>query len=389
MLKSHGTPHIATCFNTFLARARGTVVVLILSSLSGITVAQSSVLTANHYVADVSKAPSMRGEIAQLYVRERMLPNTKAASGDVVLFIHGAGTPSEVAFDVPYAGYSWMEFLAEAGFDTFAMDTTGYGRSTRPYVMNDPCNMSVTQRDQLIPELAETGCTASYGFAATTIESDWDDIDAVVDYVRALRGVSKVHMVAWSLGGPRAAGYAALHPKKVDRLVLLAPAYGRNRSSAAPVQLPVPGPAFSKQSRTDFDNNWNRQVECKNQYSAPVADAVWRAMLESDPVGATWGEGVRRAPRTTVWGWGQDVVAATDHPMLLVSPAHDKQIPPERVRELYEDLGSSSKVLLDLACSSHNAMWEINQRILFDATKQWLRSGNVDGVSNGVIRRGY
>ncbi len=274
MLKSHGTHHIATCFNTFLARARGAVVVLILSSLSGITVAQSSVLTANHYVADVSKAPSMRGEIAQLYVRERMLPNTKAASGDVVLFIHGAGTPSEVAFDVSYADYSWMEFLAETGFDTFAMDVTGYGRSTRPYVMNDPCTMSVTQRDQLIPELAETGCTASYGFAATTIESDWEDIDAVVDYVRALRGVSKVHMVAWSLGGPRAAGYAVLHPEKVDRLVRLAPAYRRNKSSAVPLQLPVPGPAFSKQSRADFDNNWNRQVECENQYSAPVADAV-------------------------------------------------------------------------------------------------------------------
>lgn len=379
----------ATSSAAFSTGARAAVMFVLFSFLSGFAVAQSAVLTVNHYVADVSKAPSMRGEIAQLYVRERMLPNTKANSGDVVLFVHGAGTPSEVAFDVPYAGFSWMEFLAEAGFDTFAMDTTGYGRSTRPYVMNDPCNLSEAQRDQLIPELAESGCTPSYGYAATTIESDWDDIDAVVDYVRALRGVGKVHMVAWSLGGPRAAGYAALHPEKVDRLVLLAPAYGRNRSSQAPEQLPVAGPAFSKQSRTDFDNNWNRQVECENQFSTSVADAVWDAMLESDPVGATWGEGVRRAPRTTVWGWGQDVVAATDHPMLLVSPAHDKQIPPERVRELYEDLGSSSKVLLDLACSSHNAMWEMNQSILFDASAQWLRSGSVDGESNGVIRRGY
>lgn len=376
-------------FDICFASARTAVPLVILNCLSSVSVAQSTVLTVNHYVADVSKAPSMQGEIAQLYVRERMLPNIKANSGDVVLFIHGAGTPAEVAFDVPYADYSWMEFLAEAGFDTFAMDTTGYGRSTRPYVMNDPCNMSVAQRDQLIPELAESGCTASYGFAATTIESDWNDIDAVVDYVRALRGVPKVHMVAWSLGGPRAAGYAALYPEKVDRLVLLAPAYGRNRSSEAPEQLPVAGAAFSKQSRTDFDNNWNRQVECDNQYSAPVADAVWGAMLESDPVGATWGGGVRRAPRTTVWGWGKDVVGATDHPMLLVSPAHDKQIPPARVRELYEDLGSSSKVLMDLACSSHNAMWEMNQQILFDASQQWLRSGNVDGENNGVIRRGY
>lgn len=374
---------------TFFASARVVLLLSIFSCSSSLTRAQPAVLTVNHYVAGVSKAPSMHGEIAQLYVRERMQANTKAGAGDVVLFVHGAGTPAEVAFDVPYAGYSWMEFLAEEGFDTFAMDTTGYGRSTRPYVMNDPCNMSVTHRDQLIPELAESGCTPSYGYAATTIESDWDDIDAVVNYVRALRGVRKVHMVAWSLGGPRAAGYAALYPEKVDRLVLLAPAYGRNRPSAAPSQLPVSGPAFSKQSRKDFDNNWNRQVECENQYSAFVANAVWSAMLESDPVGATWGPGVRRAPRTTVWGWDKDVVGATGHPMLLVAPAHDKQVPPERVSELYEDLGSSSKVLLDLACSSHNAMWEMNKHILFDASEQWLRSGNVDGESNGVIRRGY
>ena len=53
-----------------------------------------------------------------------------------------AGTPAEVAFDVPQPDYSWMAFLARAGFDTFAMDTTGYGRSIRPAAMNDPCNLA-------------------------------------------------------------------------------------------------------------------------------------------------------------------------------------------------------------------------------------------------------
>ncbi|MFK7863644.1 MAG: alpha/beta hydrolase [Pseudohongiellaceae bacterium] len=350
---------------------------------------QDSVRTVNHYVADVSSAPSMKGEIAQLYVREKTIGARTASEGRVVLFIHGAGTPAEVAFDVPYQGYSWMEYLARAGLDTFAMDTTGYGRSTRPYVMNDPCNMSQTQREQLIPELAETGCEPSYGFAATTIASDWDDIDAVVDYVRALRGVPKVHLVAWSLGGPRAAGYAALHPEKVDRLVLLAPAYSRSRSGEPPEQLPVAGAAFSKQSRSDFDTNWNRQIGCENQFDSEVAEAVWSSMLESDPVGATWGSGVRRAPRTTVWGWGQDKVAAATHPMLLVSPVHDQQISAQRVTELFEDLGSTDKVLLDLACSSHNAMWEKNHLLLFDASAQWLLEGVVDGQNSGTIRKGY
>ena len=42
-----------------------------------------------------------------------------------------AREPAEVAFDVPYQDYSWMAYLARAGYDVFSMDTTGYGRSTR------------------------------------------------------------------------------------------------------------------------------------------------------------------------------------------------------------------------------------------------------------------
>lgn len=36
---------------------------------------------------------------------------------------------------------------------------------------------------------------------------------------------------------------------------------------------------------------------------AHTSDSMWANMLESDPVGATWGTGVRRAPPTATWGW--------------------------------------------------------------------------------------
>ena len=42
----------------------------------------------------------------------------------------------------------------------------------------------------------------------------------------------------------------------------------------------------------------------------------------------------------------------------MIAGAHDKQVPPDRVRAAYDDLGSTDKVLIDLGCSSHNAMWE-------------------------------
>ncbi len=367
-------------------RIRAQIVSLTLILVSPVF-AQSDILSIDHYVANVSTAPSMTGEMAQIYVRERVATDTGAKP--VVLFIHGAGTPAEVAFDVPYPGYSWMEYLAAAGFDTFAMDTTGYGRSTRPHIMNNVCNLAEAQQQDFVPHVIAATCAADYSFAATTIESDWDDIDAVVEYLRKLRNVETVHLVAWSLGGPRAAGYTVRHPEKVDRLVLLAPAYNRSASLNPPASLPAPGVAYNKQSFVDFSTNWERQIGCDNQYSDDVKNAVWGAMLESDPVGAAWGTGVRRAPVTTVWGWNQEVVSKTMHPMLVVSPVHDAQIPAARVRDLYDDLGTEQKVLLDLACTSHNAMWESNRELLFDASLQWLRDGAVDGIKQGEIRKGY
>ena len=145
----------------------------------------------------------------------------------VVLFVHGAGTPGAVAFDPSFEGYSWMAHLAEAGFDVFAMDFTGYGRSTRPAVMNDPCNLASDQQAAFIPGLLAAPCAPNYAHQLTTIASDWDDLNAVVEYIRRLRRVERVSLVAWSLGGPRAGGFAARYPEKVAKLVLLAPAFNR------------------------------------------------------------------------------------------------------------------------------------------------------------------
>lgn len=209
----------------------------------------------DHYVTVQSTAPSMPGEFAQLYVRER-LPDrllSQDGRGQVVLFVHGAGTPAEVAFDVPQPDYSWMLALARHGFATYAMDMTGYGRSTRPSVMNDRCNLSPEQQQ----ELFGTRCAPSFGLAATTMASDWDDLDAVVDFLRSRHAVERVHLVGWSQGGPRAAGYAQRQPGKVARLVLLAPAY--NRTAAATIdEAPLQGAAMTKQGRADFFANWQR-----------------------------------------------------------------------------------------------------------------------------------
>jgi len=369
--------------------------------LSGTPTGQASaaddrgqLVTIDRYVSRKSTAPSMAGQTSATFVRERARLSTIAAGaplGDrVVLFVHGAGTPAEVAFDVPHPDYSWMTFLADAGYDAFAMDVTGYGRSTRPAVMNDPCNLTAAQQATFTPPLVAAPCTPSSTQHATTIASDWDDVGAVVDYVRALRRVDKVSLIGWSLGGTRSMGYAATHLDTVHKLIELAPAYGRTAPSTPPATNPADGAPFNTQSRDEFIANWDRQVGCTGQYEPEVKDAVWSAMLASDPVGATWGSGVRRAPNTTSWGWNQAAAARITIPVFLVAGVHDKQVAPERVRDLYADLtGTTEKVFVDLGCSSHNAMWEKNRLVLFRASLEWLRQTSVNGTKQGMLSLGY
>jgi pimeloyl-ACP methyl ester carboxylesterase len=282
-----------------------------------------------------------------------------------------------------------MAYLAKAGFDVFSMDTTGYGRSTRPTAMNDPCNLSKEQQALLVPQLLAAPCAPSHSGPITTMGSDWNDIGAVVDHLRALRGADKVSLIAWSQGGPRAGGYAARHPEKVARLVVLAPAYNRAGPAEAPKPLPSGNAPMNVQSQVDFNANWDRQVGCPDQYEPAVSSAVWSEMLKSDAVGSTWGTGVRRAPQVPTWGFNQTIVAKMQTPFLMIAGIHDKQVLPDRVRELYADLGSKEKVIVDLACSSHNAMWEKNRLLLFKASLEWLRDGKVNGMSAGELKMGY
>src|SRR6185503_1153830 len=154
-------------------------------------------LTIDHYVRVKSTVPALAGQEVPIYVRERVqagaaLRGAAGSADRVALFIHGAGTPAEVAFDVPQPDYSWMAFLARAGFDVFAMDTTGYGRSLRPPARHDPCSLAKYQQGGCVA----APCAPSYGHSMTTIASDWDHIGGVVDYIRGLRRVEELSLLA-------------------------------------------------------------------------------------------------------------------------------------------------------------------------------------------------
>src|SRR5262249_42887221 len=91
--------------------------------------------TIDHFVPHISTVPANAGERVELFARERFQGHRRH-SRPVVLMVHGATVSVVPGFDLPFENYSWMAYLAEAGFDVFAMDLTGYGLSPRP-LMDD------------------------------------------------------------------------------------------------------------------------------------------------------------------------------------------------------------------------------------------------------------
>lgn len=350
-----------------------------------------NILSIDHYVDHVSTSPAIAGMPIKLFVRERVLAGVARggnieATGKAVLFVHGGTYPSVPDFDLEYKDYSWMAYLAQAGFDVYAMDITGYGKSSRPF-MDDPCNTNPAQQAIIIPSPLPAPCPPSFPFRLTTTVSEWDDMNAVVDFIRARTGVEAVHLIGWSGGGPRIGGYAALYPEKVGKIVILAPGYSRLTPDQPTLPLPTPGFPMNLSTRTRaFNERWDIQVQCPGQFEPAIRDVIWASNMEFDPVGATWGPQVVRQRTSTSWGWNAKMAAQVKAPALLLSGELDQEVLPIRVRELYEDLGSTSKVLMNMECTSHYTPYETQYKVMHKASKDWLLHGSVIGVSRGELR---
>ncbi len=349
------------------------------------------------FVPHVSTVPANEGERVGIYLRERAtdvvtarVEGGEALEGRVVLFVHGGSVSSIPDYDLDFKDYSWMAYLAEAGFDTFAMDHTGYGRSPRP-MMDDPCNMRAEDQALVTPHPLSGPCEPSYPFGSTTVQSDWDEIDTVVDYIRTLRGVERVSLVGWSAGGRRTGGYAARYPDKVDKLFLFAPGYSRDGASSAPVDLPRAGVPMRLQTHdTLTQGRWQDNVACENQVDPGIRDVIWSTILAFDALGSVWGppEGVMRVRAgNPSWGWNREYAAKVTAPTMIVVGEQDN---PEARGVLHADLtGTNAKVLVTMGCATHFAVWETTQyKFMHRASLEWLTKGTYRGQSNGVYRVG-
>src|SRR3989454_9244199 len=389
---------------------------------SDLAVAQ--VMTIDHSVLHVSTVPANAGQSICLFLRERVASNREVRK--LVLMIHGASVPVLPGFELRKDHYDWAVWLAQAGaFDVFMLDFQGSGLSPRPK-MNDPCNVPLSQQSILIPNplsatCPDLGINPSYKFQLINSQSDWAELDTVVDYIRALRGVDKVALVSWSQGSFRIGPYAVMHPDKVDSLLFYAPFFnpagrpGMGPDGFSPplcpppappgTSLPCPGTPMTLATRSNLIQvQWRPEVQCEGQREDGIEEFVWSSIMQNDEIGRNWGprladgttaEGVMRVRTPFLWGWNSTTVAkASDGQpilggsvlVLIIRGEFAAVIAPTMWGvQLYDSIPGDHKLYFNVQCAGHFMVWERQRRVLHHISKEWLKHGAVEGFTNGVF----
>ncbi|WAU82908.1 alpha/beta fold hydrolase [Streptomyces sp. Qhu-G9] len=357
----------------------------------------------DHAVPHVSTVPANVGEHVELFVRERDGTSLgHLEERQAVLMLHGRSVPVLAGFDLQYKSYSWAEALAKAGYDVFMMDLQGHGLSPRPK-MDDPYNTSLAEQKLLIPRPpGHIPGTASYAFQLNNSNSDQDELNTVVEYIRRECKVKKVAFIGWSAAAFSMGPYAVKHPDKVSSLFLLAPIFPPKATANPPATLPVPGLPMFLGTRPGLETGWNAELGCLDQREPGMVEVAWAAMMESDPVGRKWGppEGINRIRNFVRWGWNETTAAqggvlGGSVPVLMVYGEQDRQVntsPPSSNQELnfsvpalYNAVAGSHKLMVKLACAGHSVPWEMQHKNVHNLSKHWLKQLKVDGKTQGVF----
>ena len=299
----------------------------------------------------------------QIYVRNKYPTGMKQFSPEkTVVFVHGATYPAETAFDLPLDGMSWMDYIAQQGYDVYLLDVRGYGQSTRPAQMDRPA-------------------AENPPFAGT--EEAMRDVDAVVEFVKKRRNIAKTNLLAWSWGTAIMQWYTSLNSHKVEKLALYAPVWIRQTASLVQTG-PGPIPAYRSVNMAQAKARWLTGVpEAKKADLIPAGwfEAWATATIASDPVGAQQNPSVLRAPNGVVadglkyWGNGVIPWKAEDIkvPVLLIKAEWDQDTPAYMAQNLLPKLtGAPYKRYVELGEGTHTIVMEKNRMNLFREVQLFL-----------------
>jgi pimeloyl-ACP methyl ester carboxylesterase len=299
----------------------------------------------------------------EIYVRNKHRADMTSFRPDrTVLFVHGSTYPAETAFDLPLGGKSWMDYIAEQGYDVYLLDLPGYGKSTRPKEMSEPADKhpALTRGEVAVPA-----------------------IGSVVDHILKRRNLAKLDLMGWSWGTTLMATYTTQHPDKVEKLVLYAPQWIRTTPSLVQAGSGPIG-AYRTVTKEKAKERWYNGVpENKKADLIPAgwfeqwADATWA----TDPESEKHNPPLLRAPNGTVqdtadyWSAGKAYYdpAKITVPTLLIQAEWDRDTPPYMAQTLFPLLvNAPTKRYVWLAEGTHTIIMEKNRMKLFEAVQAFL-----------------
>jgi len=296
----------------------------------------------------------------QLYVRnKRPASLTSFNPANVVLFVHGATYPAETAFDLQLDGLSWMDYMAQRGYDVYLVDVRGYGKSSRPPEMGQPAanNTPIVNTD----------------IAAR-------DYGSAVDFVLKRRGIEKLTVLGWSWGTAITAYYTSKNNAKVNRLVLYAPVWLRQTKS-----LTDSGGALGAYRTVTVDAARKRKEAGLEPGRNPMPEAwfeAWAsATFASDPAGAAANPKYVRAPNGVVqdsrdfWSAGKPMYNPSDIrvPTMLILAEWDADTPLYMAQTLFPQLvNAEPKRLVIIGAGTHSILMEKNRMQLFREVQMFL-----------------
>ena len=298
----------------------------------------------------------------ELYMRNKHPAGvTRFAPGKILLLVHGATYPAEASFDLKLNGLSWMDYIAQHGYDVYMVDLRGYGKSTRPEQMNQPAADN--------PPIVRT-------------ETAIKDVGAAVDFILKRRGVPKIDLLGWSWGTEIMGWYTAQNNAKVNRLVLYAPLW----IATTPPSISPSGKLGAYRSITlqAAKDRWFRGVA--EDKKADLIPAGWfeawaDAAFASDPQGAKQTPPVVRAPNGVVqdigefWAAGKAQYDPGDIrvPTFLAHAEWDADTPSYMLYAYFAKLTQAPyKRYVEIGEGTHNVMLEKNRMQLFQEVQQFL-----------------
>ncbi len=298
----------------------------------------------------------------QLYVRNKHPKDmSKFGPDKILLFVHGSTYPAETSFDLPLGGLSWMEYIAQHGYDIYLVDLRGYGGSTRPPEMDHPAANN--------PPIVTTDVAVK-------------DVSAALDFILNRRGVSKLNLMGWSWGTTIMATYTTQNNDKVNKLVLYAPQWLRS----TPPLIGGEGPlgAYRTVSMDAAKDRWLKGVpEDKKKDLIPEGwfEQWAAATLASDPVGSKMNPPVLRAPNGTIkdtreyWSSGKPYYdpAEIRVPTLIVHAEWDADLPSYMSHAVFGKLTNAPyKRFVEFGEGTHTIIMEKNRMQLFREVQLFL-----------------